>query len=70
MFRAIGSLYAQLDLGEIYSPLKGLRYRFNFGPDFRYYRNGSFQDAKSVSREVLTAPSCLIHPTSLGHWTI
>lgn len=51
MFRAIGSLYAQLDLGEIYSPLKGLRYRFNFGPDFRYYRNGSFQDAKSVSRE-------------------
>ena len=51
MFRAIGSLYAQLDLGEIYSPLKGLRLRFNFGPDFRYYRNGSFQDAKSVSRE-------------------
>lgn len=51
MFRAIGSLYAQLDLGEIYSPLKELRYRFNFGPDFRYYRNGSFQDAKSVSRE-------------------
>ena len=28
MFRAIGSLYAQLDLGEIYAPLKGLRYRF------------------------------------------
>lgn len=27
MFRAIGSLYAQLDLGEIYAPLKGLRYR-------------------------------------------
>ena len=51
MFRAIGSLYAQLDLGEIYSPLKGLRYRFNFGPDFRNYRNGSFQDANSVSRE-------------------
>lgn len=51
MFRAIGSFYAQLDLGEIFSPLKGLRYRFNFGPDFRYYRNGSFSDAKSVSRE-------------------
>mgnify|MGYP007027080988 FL=1 len=28
MFRAIGSLYAQLDLGEIYAPLKGLRYSF------------------------------------------
>lgn len=24
MFRAIGSLYAQLDLGEIYAPLKAL----------------------------------------------
>lgn len=51
MFRAIGSLYAQLNLGEIFSPLKGLRYRFNFGPDFRSYRNGSFADANSVSRE-------------------
>ena len=51
MFRAIGSLYVQLNLGEIFSPLKGLRYRFNFGPDFRSYRNGSFADANSVSRE-------------------
>lgn len=41
----------QLNLGEIFSPLKGLRYRFNFGPDFRSYRNGSFADANSVSRE-------------------
>ena len=51
MFRAIGSFYAQVDLGEIYSPLKGLRYRFNFGPDFRYYRNGTFRDAESVSSQ-------------------
>ena len=50
MFRAIGSMYAQLDLGEIYTPLKGLRYRFNFGPDFRYWRNGTYQDEQSVSR--------------------
>ena len=40
-----------MNLGEIFSPLKGLRYRFNFGPDFRSYRNGSFADANSVSRE-------------------
>ncbi len=50
MFRVIGSMYAQLDLGEIYKPLKGLRYRLNFGPDFRYWRNGTFEDAQSVSR--------------------
>ena len=50
MFRAIGSMYAQLDLGEIYTPLKGLGYRFNFGPDFRYWRNGTYQDEQSVSR--------------------
>lgn len=34
MFRAIGSLYAQLNLGEIFSPLKGLRYRFILVPTF------------------------------------
>ena len=51
MFRAIGSLYAQLDLGEIYAPLKGLRYRFYFGPDFRYYRNGTFRNEESISSE-------------------
>ena len=51
MFRAIGSLYAQLDLGEIYAPLKGFRYRFNFGPDFRYYRNGTFRNEESISSE-------------------
>lgn len=51
LFRVMGSLYAQLDLGKIFNPLEGLSYRFNFGPDFRHYRNGSFQDANSVSRE-------------------
>ena len=51
MFRAIGSFYAQLDFGEMFEPLKGLRYRFNFGPDFRYYRNGTFRDAESVSSQ-------------------
>lgn len=51
MFRAIGSVYAQLDLGEIFVPLQGLKYRFNFGPDFRYYRNGTFRDELSISSE-------------------
>lgn len=51
IFRAIGSLYAQLDIGELYNPLKGLKYRFNFGPDFRFYRNGTFRDDQSISSE-------------------
>lgn len=51
MFRVIGSLFAQLDLGEIYSPFKGLKYRFSFGPDFRHYRNGTFRDEESLSSE-------------------
>lgn len=51
MFRVIGSFYAQLDFGKMFEPLKGLKYRFNFGPDFRYYRNGTFRDAESVSSQ-------------------
>ncbi len=44
MLRTIGSLYAQLNI------LPGLRYRVNFGPDFRYYRNGIYVDELSVVR--------------------
>lgn len=51
MFRVIASLYAQLDLGEMWAPLNGLRYRFNFGPDFRYRRAGTFRDKESTSSQ-------------------
>ena len=51
VFRALGSLYTQLDFGKIYEPLKGLSYRFNFGPDLRYYRRGMFNDGESVNRQ-------------------
>jgi len=44
MFRALGSIYAQVNI------MPGLRYRVNFGPDFRYYTNGVYIDAKSVNR--------------------
>ncbi len=49
-FRALGSFYAQVDFGEIWKPLKGLSYKFAFGPDFRYRRNGVFIDASSAGR--------------------
>jgi TonB-linked SusC/RagA family outer membrane protein len=46
--RAFASVYGQLDFGSIYSPLKGLKYRVNFGPDFSTYQDGTYIDANSV----------------------
>jgi TonB-linked SusC/RagA family outer membrane protein len=43
--RLLGSLFAEVKL-----PL-GFRYRVNFGPDFRNYRNGYYNDSKSIVRE-------------------
>ncbi len=49
-FRALGSFYGLVDFGEIWAPLKGLQYKINFGPDFRYYRTGIFLDSSSATR--------------------
>jgi TonB-linked SusC/RagA family outer membrane protein len=43
--RLLGSLFAEVKL-----PL-GFRYRMNFGPDFRNYRNGYYNDSRSIVRE-------------------
>lgn len=51
VFRAFGSFYGQVNFGEIYAPLKGLQYKINFGPDFRYYRRGFFNSGESTNRE-------------------
>ncbi len=49
-YRLLGSFYAQVDLGKIYEPLTGLVWKTQFGPEFRYYRNGNFLDSSSISR--------------------
>ncbi|MDR0832797.1 MAG: TonB-dependent receptor [Candidatus Symbiothrix sp.] len=49
-FRAFGSFYGVLNIGEIVKPLDGLKFRVNFGPDFRYRREGTFISAESVTR--------------------
>lgn len=48
---AVGSFYGQVDLGELWenSPLKGLRYRIQFGPEFKYYRTGTFYNADGIN---------------------
>lgn len=55
--RAFGSLYAQLDFGKIHPVLKGLRYRFNFGPDFSNFRNGIYIDGLSTASSGINGAS-------------
>ena len=47
--RALGSFYAQVNIGSIFPLLKGLKYRVNFGPDISNFRDGNYVDAKSVA---------------------
>lgn len=46
---ANGSFFGQLDFGELYEPLKGLRYRIQFGPEFKYYTVGTFYDERGIN---------------------
>ena len=45
--RAFGSMFAQLNFGNISPILKGLKYRMNFGPDFSSYQGGIYIDGLS-----------------------
>ena len=49
-FRAIGSFYTQVNFGEMWEPLKGLSFRVNFGPDFRFYDRGVYVNKASFNR--------------------
>lgn len=46
-FRALGNFSATLDFGKMWKPLEGLSYKLNFGPDFRYWREGAYIDGTS-----------------------
>ncbi|WDF68278.1 TonB-dependent receptor [Sphingobacterium oryzagri] len=48
-FVANGSFYGQFDLGEIFKPLKGLRYRLQFGPEYRHFRLGIANAAAGIN---------------------
>ncbi|HYF70640.1 MAG TPA: TonB-dependent receptor [Ohtaekwangia sp.] len=61
--RALGSFYAQVNI------LPGLRYRVNFGPDFRQYQNGIFIDEKSVVRVGNPSYASLTNETDFS-WTL
>ena len=51
--RALGNFSATFDIGKITEPLKGLSYKFNFGPDFRHWREGVYIDGTS-SHKILS----------------
>ena len=45
--RALASFSATVDFGGLWKPLEGLSYKFRFGPDFRYWREGVYIDGTS-----------------------
>lgn len=46
---ASGSFFGQIDLGNIYAPLKGLRYKVQFGPEYRHHRLGIANAAEGIN---------------------
>ncbi len=66
--RASGLFYAQLDLGGIYAPLKGLKYRSQFGPEFNVYRVGIFYDENGINGDGTNIGSDATYITN--SWTL
>jgi TonB-linked SusC/RagA family outer membrane protein len=46
----LGNFSGTIDFGEILEPLKGLRYKLAFGPDFRHWREGAYVDGFSTHK--------------------
>ncbi|RXK61807.1 SusC/RagA family TonB-linked outer membrane protein [Lacibacter luteus] len=66
--RAFGSMNAQLDFGKIHPALKGLKYRFNFGPDFSNYSNGVYIDGQSAASSGINGAS--LQEAKTYSWTL
>ena len=46
-----GVFYADVNFGKMWKPLEGLRYRVQFGPEFRNYEAGTMNKAGSVNSD-------------------
>lgn len=67
ILRLLGSLYAEVNI------MKGLKYRFNFGPDFYSNRNGIWRDANSINRgggEPGSTNYAQLNQTNRFSWTL
>ncbi len=49
-FRAMGTFYANVNFGKLWSPLEGLTYNISFGPDLKYRRQGIYIDSSSAAK--------------------
>ncbi len=67
--RIMGSFYANVNFGKIWKPLEGLSYRFNFGPEFSYYRQGIFIPSDSAVRMGSSSYASWDHQDKTA-WTI
>ena len=65
--RAFGSIFTQVNMGNILPFLQGLKYRLNFGPDISYYRNGVYVDANSVQNGGSTNYAALYKNTNFSY---
>ena len=65
--RAFGSLFTQVNVGNIIPFLQGLKYRLNFGPDISFYRNGVYVDANSVQNGGSTSYAALYKNTNFSY---
>jgi len=62
------SFYSQLDFGEMFRPLKGLKYRIQFGPELKYNRNGSFYDKAGINGD--GSNQATYKTTQVRSWTL
>ena len=46
-----GVFYADVNFGKMWKPLEGLRYRVQFGPEFRQYETGTMERKGSVATD-------------------
>lgn len=65
--RAFGSIYTQVNIGNIIPFLQGLKYRMNFGPDISFFREGIYLDANSVQNGGSTSYASLGKNTNFSY---
>lgn len=67
-FRITGNVWGQLDFGKIWSPLEGLSYRIQFGPELKYYRLGMFFAADGINGQGSNVAT--YNPSQNVAWTL
>ncbi len=65
--RTFGSIYTQVNIGNLIPALQGLKYRLNFGPDISFYRDGVYVDANSVQNGGSTNYAALYKNTNFSY---